>query len=70
MSFVQHRPVEGEARRVTAPKEADGWYVSVLPKREVETPAPVAGDPVGGDLGRFTPPLDGRGVLGTVVHAW
>lgn len=51
LSFLQHRPIEGEVRRVTVSKEADGWYVSILTKREVEAPEPVTGEPVGGDLG-------------------
>lgn len=51
LSFVQHRPIEGEVRRVTVSQAADGWYVSILTKREVEVPEPVTGEPVGGDLG-------------------
>ena len=51
VSFVQHRPVPGEVRRVTVSREADGWYISILTAREVEEPKPVTGAPVGGDLG-------------------
>lgn len=51
VTLVQHRAVEGELRNVTVTREADGWYVSILTAREVEDPKPVAGPPVGVDLG-------------------
>lgn len=51
LSFVQHRVIPGEVRRVTLSKEADGWYVSILTRREIKDPKPLTGEPVGGDLG-------------------
>lgn len=51
VTIVQHRAIKGELRNVTVTREADGWYVSILTAREVEDPQPVAGLPVGVDLG-------------------
>ena len=51
VSFVQHRLIPGEVRRVTVSREADGWYVSILTAQTVDEPKPVTGAPVGGDLG-------------------
>lgn len=63
LSFVQHRKMEGELRSVTVSREADGWYISILTKRTVETPEPVLGAPIGVDLG-VTKPI----VLSTGKH--
>jgi putative transposase len=51
LSFVQHRPIVGELRSVTLSREADGWYVSILTRREVAEPARVQREAVGLDLG-------------------
>ena len=43
--------MQGEVRKVTVSREADGWYVSILTAREVDEPALVQGDAVGADVG-------------------